>query len=152
MDYALLSTISTYSRPQLPLCEPSGEYRRDEKPRLRVLLVEDDYLCRKANARALALDYLVVATASAEHALAMFRAGEFDLVLTDYHMALMNGIELLEQLRYRDPSVRRILMSGGDIPGLAGYVAAGIVQHWISKPADLLAELNALLSESARLS
>jgi CheY-like chemotaxis protein len=124
--------------------------RRDRLPRL--LWVEDSALARKVAVRALAGAFQVSAVPDAEAALAFFRPGAFDVVVTDQHMAVMTGIELLEQLRRIDPDARRVLMSGSELPGIEGYLATGIVQHWLLKPVDLRAELVALMARKAWLS
>jgi CheY-like chemotaxis protein len=104
--------------------------------RLRLLLVEDYDLVRISSARALRSTFTVTPFASAEEALVQVRPGAFDVVLTDFRMPAMTGIELLEQLRLRDPRIRRVLMSGIEVPGLLGYRAAGLVQGFLLKPFD----------------
>jgi CheY-like chemotaxis protein len=116
------------------------------------LLVEDSALARKVALRALAGAFQVSAAADAEAALAFFRPGAFDVVVTDHHMAAMTGIELLEQLRVIDPNARRVLTSGSEIPGIDGYLATGIVELWLLKPVDLRAELIAWLGRRDLLS
>src|SRR5262245_15947576 len=105
--------------------------------RLRLLLVEDHDLVRTASARALQREFVVTAVATGEEALAWVRPGAFDVVLSDFNMPTMSGIELLEQLRLRDPQMRRVLMSGIEVPGLLGYRAVGLVQGFLRKPFDL---------------
>jgi len=104
--------------------------------RLRLLLVEDHDLVRISSERALQSTFDVTAVASGEEALVCVKPGAFDVVLTDFRMPTMTGIELLEQLRLRDPRMRRVLMSGVDVPGLLGYRAVGLVQGFLRKPFD----------------
>jgi len=47
-----------------------------------------------------------------QQALEMFHSGAFDVVVTDYRMPLMNGIELISQIRAAKPDARIILLSG----------------------------------------
>ena len=124
--------------------------RRSTLPRL--LLVEDSALARRVASRALAGAFQISAVADAEAALAFFRPAVFDVVVTDQHMAAMTGLELLEQLRRIDPYARRVLISGSEIPGIAGHLATGLVQRWLLKPVDLRAELIALLERDDLLS
>jgi CheY-like chemotaxis protein len=131
--------------PQLMLVrERRSRYGR-MRPRPRVLLVEDDALARRAASRLLAQDFEVTAVCSAAEALSLFRAGAFDCVVTDYQMAAMTGIELLEQIRVLEPRVRRVLMSGTEIPGLVGYIGSGVVEHCLIKPVDLRTALLPIL-------
>jgi CheY-like chemotaxis protein len=113
-------------------------------------LVEDNALGLRSAARLLKTEFEVTAVANGEAALLCFRRGAFDVVVTDYQMPAMTGIELLEQIRVRDPHVRRVLMSGGSIPGLDGYIGSGIVEHCLRKPMDLRAELWRFLSGIAK--
>jgi CheY-like chemotaxis protein len=128
------------------LREPGPRYRRTA-PKSRVLLVEDHSLVRSTTARVLGREFAVTAVGSGEEALLRFKRGAFDVVVTDYRMAVMTGIELLEQIRVLDPNVRRVLLSGAHIPGLQGFIGAGIVERCLWKPVDLRVELRALLGE-----
>lgn len=116
------------------------------RPR-RLLLVEDYALVRKVSARALSASFAVTAVDGGEEALRCARPGTFDVVLTDYRMPVMTGIELLESLRVRDPRLRRVLMSASQVPGLPGYLAIGLVHVFLRKPFDLDTVRRALAPE-----
>ena len=103
----------------------------------RLLLVEDYALGRAACARVLAQAFRVTAVDDGGEALRCAVHTPFDIVLTDFRMPAMNGIELLEQLRMHTPRVRRVLMSCAPVPGLVGYSATGLVQGFLAKPFDL---------------
>jgi CheY-like chemotaxis protein len=118
----------------------------------RLLLVEDSALARRVVTRVLAGAFHVTAFADAETALGRFRRGAFDVVLADHHMVAMTGLELLEQLRVIDPFVRRVLMSGSEIPGIEGHLATGLIELWLLKPVDLRAALVALIGRKELLS
>jgi CheY-like chemotaxis protein len=125
--------------------ERRSPYGRGE-PRLpRLLLVDDDALHRRVAARSLGAQFDVTSAANGEEALARFAPGAFEVVVTDYQMPAMTGIELLEQIRLLEPRVRRVLMSGINIPGIAGYIGSGIVEHFLLKPVDLNTVLPPLL-------
>ena len=51
-------------------------------------------------------------TTSAEKAIGIFEQETFDLVVTDYKMAKMTGVDLIAALRALRPTVRTILLSG----------------------------------------
>jgi len=66
----------------------------------RILLVEDDPRVRSATVDALEdLDYEPVACGSGAEAIALFKAQEFDLVITDVIMPEMTGPELIRHLK-----------------------------------------------------
>ena len=55
---------------------------------------------------------LVQTADGGRQALEMFHSGAFDVVVTDYRMPLMNGIELITEIRAVKPDTRIILLSG----------------------------------------
>jgi CheY-like chemotaxis protein len=117
--------------------------------RTRVLLVEDYPLARSASVRVLRSTYEVTAVASGEQALAALQPAAFDVLLTDFQMPAMTGIELLEIVRLRMPRLRRVLMSGGSVPGILAYAATGLVHAFLYKPFDLAAARDALEPDAA---
>jgi CheY-like chemotaxis protein len=112
--------------------------------RLRILLVEDYPLARSASVRALRGAFDITAVASGEQALGWVHPGAFHVVLTDFEMPAMTGIELLELVRLRDPRLRRVLMSAASVTGLHGYLAIGLVHAFLPKPFDLRGARSAL--------
>jgi CheY-like chemotaxis protein len=130
--------------------ERGSRYGRGHRRRPRLLLVEDDALNRSVSARVLAELFMVTAVANGEEALARLRLEPFEIVVTDYRMPSMTGIELLELVRLLEPRVRRVLTSGASIPGLAGYIGSGIVERFLLKPVDLRTALKDLSGEDRR--
>lgn len=45
-------------------------------------------------------------------ALEAFTTGEFDVVVTDYQMPVMNGVEVMREIRKQRPGTRVVLISG----------------------------------------
>jgi PAS domain S-box-containing protein len=86
----------------------------------RILLVEDDDTVRVPVAGMLAeLGYSVTTPATPEEALDLGRTGaRHDLVITDIVMPTMNGRELAERLRERQPTLKIIYMSGHANPSI----------------------------------
>ncbi len=80
---------------------------------IRVLCVDDEptllMLCRRFLERT--GEFTVETTNSGEEALARLREGEIDVVVSDYQMPGMNGIELLSAIR-RDSSIPFVLFTG----------------------------------------
>lgn len=69
---------------------------------MKVLLVDDSGVMRKIIARSLNSLWIdeVIEAADGVEALEVFKDGEgFDLVLTDWNMPRMNGLELVEKIR-----------------------------------------------------
>lgn len=97
----------------------------------RILLVEDEAMLLEISTRMLeAAGYEVVAFSDPEEALRQAAEGNppFDLLLTDVIMPGLNGRELAEQLRVRQPGLKVLYMSGytADIIETRGLLDTGI--------------------------
>jgi len=93
----------------------------------RILVVDDEYEIRTFFTRILSLDgHLVTAVATARHALAAVRNGEFEVVVLDLSLPDSDGLELTRQIRGEIPHLHILAISGfmvGDMPREA--LAAG---------------------------
>ena len=79
----------------------------------RILLVDDSkdgLLVRRTLLEE--VGYTVQIAANGEEGLKLFEAGKFELVVTDYHMPLMDGLELLGRIRAVNPSSSKPSISG----------------------------------------
>ncbi len=105
----------------------------------RILLVEDDELFRRSLLSYLGiLGYEAVVAGSAEEALEKQEHEPVDLVLTDFHLLRMNGIDLVRALRSAGSQSPAILISGflsEEVRQMANDVRIDAV---LRKPADLL--------------
>ncbi|MEW5802534.1 MAG: PAS domain S-box protein [bacterium] len=103
----------------------SGEQNRSvkEKPSLqglqgkneRILVVEDETAVRELFTKMLRENgYTVIGAENTQEALAAFEKekGQFNLVLSDVVLPDQSGLELIEQLLERQPSLRVLLVSG----------------------------------------
>jgi two-component system chemotaxis response regulator CheY len=81
----------------------------------RVLIVDDDETISDllmVLTEHLLPDYQVVAVKDGATALAELRAQSFNLILTDYNMPQMNGLDLARAARQISPGIPIILMTG----------------------------------------
>jgi CheY-like chemotaxis protein len=79
----------------------------------RILLVDDNANGLKARKMVLEeLGYGIVTAANGHDALERFAPQKFDLVVTDYKMPRMDGLELIVNLRRLEPELPIILISG----------------------------------------
>ena len=103
----------------LPPPLPSDAFRwcvprpRFPSTSLNVLFVDDE-LCIRQLMRELLRDSGLFAETAADgpDALAKFKAGQWDLVFTDYAMPGMNGEELAMELKNLSPSLPVIMVTG----------------------------------------
>ncbi len=80
---------------------------------LHILIVDDQPVLCELLANFLKNDlHLVEIAQSAQQALEKFKAGTFDLVITDHIMTEMNGEQLAAALKARDAAVPVILLTG----------------------------------------
>ncbi len=80
-----------------------------------ILVVDDEHIIRDLLSRSLKrLGYNVVTAAGGYDALELYRSQSesISLVILDYIMPNLNGIELLEKLREINPGITSILSSG----------------------------------------
>ena len=101
-----------------------------------ILVVEDDHEVRKALTRLLAEEYDVLQQAAdAKHALELLAAHPVDVVVSDYDMPGMSGIELLQQVRIRWPDTLRVLRTGrADVHLAARALNEGAAHRFLLKP------------------
>jgi len=86
-------------------------------------------------------------------ALNSLRLPAFDIVVTDYRMKRMNGVELIEKIRQMDPDARVILLSGFVEPlGLTeqNTGADAVISKSSNEPAQLVRCVKRLMNRVLR--
>jgi len=122
----------------------------------RLLVVDDEQLLVSSWLRALkGAGYVAIGTTSCQEALGFCDEHAFDLVIADFLMPEMDGVELLRRVRAKLPLVRSILISGKLDPQVSEEelteIARGAVEcdRFLHKPVPfprLLAEITQLLA------
>ncbi len=107
-----------------------------KKPPHTILLVDDDPLLLELGGELLGhLGYAVQTAADAYRALEAFqRLAAVDLVILDYQLPGMDGLQLLQELRRRDAGVRVLVASGFLSAQEAARLERSGVQGIIYKP------------------
>ena len=105
-------------------------------PRKRqVLLVDDEREVLHALGRMLRRrGFEVRMTTSPCEALELLRVAPADVVIADFKMPEMTGMELLDEVRRLDPKVRRLLLTGYANLESGGVDGMGV--HVLAKPWD----------------
>jgi DNA-binding NtrC family response regulator len=102
---------------------------------MRVLIVDDEEGLRITLAANLELEGFEVTEAeSGTRAVELAREREFDLVLSDMRMPLMNGLELLRALKTIQPQIPVVLMTGFEKEETIGDALAEGVFTVLTKP------------------
>lgn len=98
---------------------------------MHILVVDDDANSRDGLAELLTFEgYVVDTCADGPAALARLGESSFDVLLTDYVMPEMTGVELIDAARVTTPTLRCLIMSGHARVGPADIV-------WVPKPIDV---------------
>ena len=111
-----------------------------------ILIVDDEAnqrLMLEQALRTLAADWTIITAASGQEALDALARRPLDLIITDYHMPAMNGLELIARVRDRRLSARIILITAYSSPELYAAVQRLGVDHYLTKPVSL-AQLRSL--------
>ncbi len=119
--------IGTSVHVLLPYAEPDGAqqtgleraaeaYERQTQRRYNVLVVDDEPECRETISDMLRTNgFVPIVAPSGEDALRMVERGvAFDLLLVDYTLPGMTGLDLARQLRSQRPAVPVVFLTGGD--------------------------------------
>jgi DNA-binding NtrC family response regulator len=104
----------------------------------KVLLVDDEVVFGFALAERLRLKHYDVKVVSrVEDALAVVRNDPLDVVLLDFMMPGMDGIEILKFIKQIDSSIEVIMLTGHADTSIIEEVMKSGASEYIIKPADL---------------
>ena len=115
-----------------------------------ILFVDDDpeareLLPRLIHSFAPQCEVVVVETGVA--ALAVIAARAVALVITDYHMPGMNGVQLTRAIKGASPAIRVAIVSVDDTRDVARQAQSGAAEYVLPKP-FVLAQLEQMIGES----
>ena len=105
------------------------------KPKLLVVDDEPDML--DFLERVLRRRFQVTRTSSAETAIELLSSGEYEVLVTDQKMPKVSGLELLERIAGKYPSLVRVMISGfTEVPEIHRAVQKRTIHNYILKPVD----------------
>ncbi|RKX29686.1 MAG: hypothetical protein DRP47_01200 [Candidatus Zixiibacteriota bacterium] len=101
-----------------------------------MLIVDDEPNVIKSLRRLLVdTDYEIFTAESGEAGLDILKENEIQLIVSDYRMPGMNGVEFLRQAKELSPSTIRIILSGfADVSAVVEAINNGHVYKFIGKP------------------
>ncbi|MGR8934467.1 MAG: response regulator [Gammaproteobacteria bacterium] len=106
----------------------------DKADQACILLVDDEPNVLKSLCRLL-WNYRVVTAGSGYEALSLAEHKIFDLVLTDYRMPGLNGIDFLIRFKIMQPDTARLVLSGyADLQGVQAAINEAEIYRFINKP------------------
>ena len=110
----------------------------------KILLVDDDAMILSGLKRQLRNQFNIETALNGEEALKMVgENGPYAVVISDFHMPGINGIELLSRLKENDPDTVRMMLTGSDdMPIAIEAVNKGKIFQFHPKPcpANILSE------------
>jgi DNA-binding NarL/FixJ family response regulator len=132
-------------------------FRSERAHNRRLLIVDDEQNVLSAVSRCLLdMPYQVLTASSGAEGLELLHQNNgVDLVISDFRMPGMNGVEFLQQVMKHWPETKRVILSAyTDSEILLSAVNEGRVHRFLTKPWKnelLLTEVNELLSETEAL-
>jgi len=102
-----------------------------------ILIVDDESIIRDLCARALR-DYRILHADNGQEALRLLENEPIDLLLVDVMMPIMNGLDLLQQVKDRDPEQLVIIMTGYADKDVILRALKSHADDFIQKPINLL--------------
>ena len=106
------------------------------KERARLLIIDDEIKVINSLNRIFDKEIYEVAIATnPEKAITIIENQELDLIICDYHMPLMSGIDVLKHSKKINPTTIRILITGNsDLDIAISAINEGSIYYFISKP------------------
>jgi len=102
-----------------------------------VLIVDDEPRVLDALEAILAADFRLLRAGHGEAALEILASEEVAVILTDYKMPGMTGVELLRRSHEHAPSAIRIVLTAyTDVDSLMDAINTGRIYHFVPKPWD----------------
>jgi len=105
------------------------------EPKARILVVDDEEIVRISCERILGpLGYSVDTTPDGLKALELMGRSKYDLVLTDLKMPHMDGMEVMAEIRKREPDAKVIIVTGYSTIEVAVKAIKMGAYNYIEKP------------------
>jgi DNA-binding NtrC family response regulator len=104
-------------------------------PAPRLLVVDDDEVVLRAFERTFRRSYDLCTVTSGVLALAALEERQVDVLITDFSMPVMNGLDLLREVMTRHPEVARLMLTAhADVPEVVALKQQGLVGAVLMKP------------------
>ena len=109
-----------------------------EQERPTLLIVDDEEIIRDLCSAALKNDYRLLEAADGQKALDTLQEHAVDLVLADVMMPIMNGLDLLQRIKEREPEQLVIIMTGYADKEIILRALKADADDFIQKPINIL--------------
>lgn len=105
-----------------------------------ILIVDDEdaiLTVLKSSLKKLGPNHIVQTAGDGFTALDTLKGNSFDVIITDYNMARMDGLELIESIRYLQPAARVIMMTAFGNDTLEQETQRLQVYRYLNKPLEI---------------
>ncbi len=121
---------------EMPRTPPGDKTLADKPADYHILLVDDEAGVLNALRRVFRQEnYQIHVALNGEEALALLEKQPCQLMVSDFMMPSMNGVQLLRKVRERYPDLMRIMLTGhADTEAVMGAIKDGAVYKFILKP------------------
>jgi CheY-like chemotaxis protein len=137
---------------RVPLARPGGpgaeERRAEASPGLRILVIDDEPSTRDVLPQMLT-GHTVETAAGGHEGLERFRRQPHDVVISDWSMPGLSGLEVAAEVKRRSASTVMVLMTGWEVRGTAAATSPD-VDLLLHKPI-VMRDLNHVVAEAALL-
>ena len=104
----------------------------------KILIVDDDEQILKTTTLMLSrLGYETISASNGEKGLLKYLQNHCDIVLTDYEMSGMNGLELAGRIKRINHGTKVIMMTGHSKEWIVGQITCDSIDWIMSKPLKL---------------
>ncbi len=117
-----------------------------------ILIVDDEEAVLsvlKSSLKKLGPDFSVSTATNGMAALDLIRQHPYDLIVTDYKMAGMNGLELLDRIKAQQPNARVILMTAFGNASIQKDAQAKQAYRYLTKPLEIT-EFREIVKEAVK--
>lgn len=125
---------------------------RDTTKNLNVLFVDDEQVIRESFSQTLRMFFKEATVAScAKEALEIYSNNFFDLVISDINMPQMNGLEMVEIIKQKNPQQAIIMMTAFSESEYLLEAFQKEVEGYITKPFELTRDYEVLMSTAKKI-
>ena len=109
-----------------------------ESKNLKLLYVEDDEFARESTLETLSLFFENITIAeNGKEGLSAFKNGDFDIIITDLNMPVMDGIDMIFAIRKLNQDITILVLSAHNNPEYFESTIKAGIEGYLLKPIDL---------------
>jgi CheY-like chemotaxis protein len=106
--------------------------------KLQILVIDDEPLVRSLLKQVLEQrGHIVIEAGNGQEGIRCFRENNFDLVITDHGMPVMNGLDTAFRIKKQNPLTPVLLITGWQTESDATFQKPSAIDEFVAKPFDL---------------